>query len=712
MDGRAYELVSPPLKNGGDVVPLTARTRAAADGSAASFMSLRGFGDVVGAAVSTEYESVRATDPNPGTNGWATHAITPPQATLGFPAVGAGLDPLYEGDFSADLSTGAFRSWSPLTDAPNVANVPDLYVRRNLRSAGAGAYELVSDCPGCSSPLPPLSFSPFNLTVDWIPSFAGASDDFHHVLFESPQNLTADASGTAPKLYESDHGAVRLAGVLPDGTAATSSVAGLGAADHFYTTHTISRDGSRVFFTADPSPCSAGPACGALYMRVDHATTIQLNGSERTDCADHDPCSGTPEPDPDGTQPAAFGDASRDGSRIYFVSQEALTDDAQGGSSAPKLYMYDASKPDSDPHNLTFLSADHELADGPNTVVGVIGASDDGRYVYYVATGQLVAGAPIPTGFGIFVWHDGTTRYVGEIRDPADVQFQALNGRWGSDPKKSARVTPDGLHLLFSSVASVGPTGLDQGSCGVSSNGTGPGCREFYRYDAGTGQLTCVSCSPDGKVPTTNATDTTTVNAGASSGTWHVAHAIADDGSRVFFNTAEALVPEDTNGRVDAYEWEADGVGTCQQANGCIGLISSGKGANDSYFLDASTSGDDVFFATRDRLVGWDRDDNFDLYDARVHGGFPEPPAPATCSGDACQGSQGTNPAAPVAGTVGFSGHGNVRHRAARRKVVRCRRGQVRKRVHGKVRCVKKRRPRHRAAHRAAARHASNGGDR
>jgi hypothetical protein len=651
-DGRAYELVSPPTKGGGDVTVFSARTRAAADGGAATFVSLRGFGDVRDIGVATEYESVRSTESNPGSNGWVTHAITPAQRSLTFAATSTALDPLYE-EFSPELSTAIFRSWSPLTDAPMVAGVPNLYVQRGLGS-GSETSELATDCPACSSPLPAPTFSQFS-SPPALPFDAGASQDFTHVLFESAQELTADASGTDPKLYESDHGIVRLAGILPDGSAASSSVAGWGASNFYYTPHVISNTGSRVFFIAPPGACAFNHPCGPLYMRSNHAVTVQLNASERTDCADQNPCSGTLEPDPNGAQAATYWDASVDGSRVFFESQEALTDDAPLSPSLPKLYMYDASKGDGDPHNLTFLSADNEPADGINSLFGVIGASDDGHYVYFVAGGQLVAGGALPNGPAVFVWHDGTVRYVGAFPNSGDL-FEATNSVW-TLVQKTARVTPDGRHLLYSSTASNGPTGADQGTCG--GNASGPGCRELYLYSYDSGQLQCVSCKGGGTTPTANAFESVHVDQGAAGHTGHLGREVSDDGRRVFFSTAEALAPGDTNGKSDAYEWEANGAGDCNQPSGCLALISSGKDSADSYFMDASTSGDDVFFTTRARLVGWDVDNSTDLYDARVHGGFPNPPAAHDCNGEGCRAPASGSPGALTPSSVGLTGAGN-----------------------------------------------------
>ncbi len=675
-DGRAYELVSPPGKNGGDVLIDTERTRAASDGTAVSFSSLSAFGDALGTGIATDYVAVRASSPQPGRQGWSTHAITPPQQSLTFLAASRGLEPLYEGAFSPDLSRGVFRAWSPLADSPNVDKVENLYVRTDLTAPGAGSYQLLTDA------VAPVGFANPLLNA-FQPRFAGASSDFEHVIFESRYHLTADAPpGIGPKLFEWDHGTVRLVGVLPDGSAAPSSVAGAGAFARTYTPHTISADGRRIFFT--------DPTTGNLYMRqTDGVTqaqsTVQLNASERTDCAGDPTCGGDnvpdPSPDPSGAQPATYWNASVDGSRVFFTTPEALTDDAPL-TSDNKLYMYDTSKPDSDPHNLTLVSVDAQPDDGAD-VTGVIGVSADGHYVYFIAGGQLVAGLPSPSSlgplYGLYVWHDGAVAYIGGIY----VGNVALNASQDfQDDPAEARVTPDGKYLLFMSTNGVGLTGYDhnQGAC---SDPSGSGCRELYIYSAVNQHLSCASCNPSGARATADASTQVRVDTGGSSTTPAVNRAISDDGRRVFFTTGEALVPQDTNGKLDAYEYDVP--------TGTAHLLSTGKDTSDSYFMTASASGDDAFILTRQRLVGWDTDGAYDLYDVRVGGGFPAPSPSAPCIGDACHGTSTGTPDATTPGSTLVkrpSTHG--RTAKLKPKPVHCKRGFVRKRVRGKVRCVKR----------------------
>jgi len=185
------------------------------------------------------------------------------------------------------------------------------------------------------------------------------------------------------------------------------------------------------------------------------------------------------------------------------------------------------------------------------------------------------------------------------------------------------------------------------------------------------------------------ATDQVQTINGASQTSIHQNKAISDDGSRVFFSTAEALVPEDVNGRSDAYEYDV--------ATRAVHLLSSGTSINDSWFMDASSSGDDAFFITSQQLVGWDTDQAYDLYDARVNGGWPEPPPPPIdCAGEACQATSPQPPLIQPNASASFHGSGNLtqtlRARAKPKPRPACRKGLVKKRIHGKTTCVRPRR--------------------
>jgi hypothetical protein len=629
--GRAYELVSPPQKNGIDIAGMPSNTRVAVNGNAVSYIAIGAFGDAIGSGQATNYLSVR--DGRAGTNGWSTHAITPTQQPNSYLAELNGVAPSYVGDFSPDLNSGVFRAVSPLTDAPNVAQTRNLYVRHDLLSAGPGSYQLAS---GSVSPLGPLPLA----HATYRPFLVGASSDFSHVVFESVLRLTADAPactapgdavyGCTPLLYESVNGTVRLVGILPDGSAAAVSVAGQNASVRFYTPHAVSGDGSRIVFTDAFSPSNA--AQGDLFMRIDGSSTVQLNASERSS------------PDPGGPQPATFWDATPDDAAVYFTSGAQLTDDDTNHT--VDLYRYELAAPAG--HRLTRLSVDSDPSDGDGASVSqVIGASTDGHYVYFIAEGKLVPGAPGGVATRIYVWHDGSVHQVGILSGGGDSLLDGIPTY--SLQQKLSRVSPDGRFMVFVSHSGVGLTGYDHGSCFVIS-GTQP-CAEFYEYDAagdgGAGVVSCVSCAPGGVAASSDASVNDQVNSSTVGNSFHLNRFLADDG-RVFFDTGERLVGGDVNGSVlDVYEYDP--------GSRSVQLVSSGHSPDNSYFVDASPDGRDVFFLTRERLVGWDVDQNDDLYDARLGGGFPEPAGvPGPCVGNACQGPASGAPAERVPGSVAF----------------------------------------------------------
>jgi hypothetical protein len=652
-DGRAYELVSAADKDGGDVIGATDHVRVSDDGNAVEYSSLRNFGDAVGGGVASDYMALRTG----AGQGWASHGIYPPLPALSFQAIVSGLEGRYVGDLSRDLSRGVFLAWRPLTEAPAVANVTNLYLRDDLRTPGSGHYQLVTDCPLCITP-----FDSVDLTT--LPFYAGGTPDLDRVLFESALNLADDARGAATKLYEWDAAiqTTTLAGILPDGRPALQSTAGNGqvALQNSITHHAISSDGRRVFFNSAPAGVSN------VYMRVNRQSTILLNRSEATN------------PGPPGS--ATYWDASQTGSRVFFSTGERLTDDAPAGGNE-KLYMYDTTLPDDDPRNLTAI----------NFASGVVGTSADGHTVYFFAGTQLIPGLPpLASSAGLYVWHDGETRFISEL--PGQDQTNLPDGVIGGS--RTSRVSPSG-DLVYLSTEPVGPNGYDHGAC--LDTGT-QACAQLYVYTIADHTLRCASCNPSGAPGGASAvTNLFVISGGAVSAARHLNRVISDDGHYVFFTTRDALLPEDINGKNDAYEYDTH--------TGTVSLISSGRGSSDSYAIETTPDGHDAYFVTRDQLTGWDTDANYDLYDARINGGLPDPtPPPPTCAGQDCHGPLASPPAAgPIASAITKTAGNLTQHFTKNKKrprTKRCRKGQTRKRVNGHATCTNHTRRRKRTRNR------------
>ena len=433
---------------------------------------------------------------------------------------------------------------------------------------------------------------------------SGASADLSHIVFDTDAALLGDAVAGGPNSYEFADGRLRLVGVLPDG-----AVAADGARTNVTThdPHVVSADGRRVYFTRQEF--TEAP----LYLREDGTRTIPISASRI--------------PGDAGTEyPATFGGASADGDIAYFTSMNPLTPASSTTANTPTLYRYRRSD-----DSLTDLTP-NAGGTGAN-VTAILQVSDDGAYVWLTSTSVLAAGGTDGNP-NLYVWHDGTLRFEAAL---GTFEF-AGPGTWS--------MSPDGHLLAFSTEAA--PPGYDNTSAACAASATGA-CAEVQLADASAaGIARCVSCRPDGAT----ARGAAQVGGGTNSTLGRYwPRAVLDDG-RVFFESPDRLVPEDTNGKVDVYQWAGDHAS----------LISTGRSEDDSTFGDASADGGSVFFRTTERLVARDADRNVDVYVARVGGGIAaqdEVDATTPCAGEACRPAPTAPPGSAPPSSATFQGPGD-----------------------------------------------------
>ncbi len=451
--------------------------------------------------------------------------------------------------------------------------------------------------------------------------FVAASADESRVIFEELAKLTPEALNNTVNTYEWSNGVVHLAFVLPSGAAA---VGGAFAG--------ISNDGSELFFTAG----------GELYMRPNGERTVQLDETR-----------GGPGPGGGGS----FAAVTADESQVFFTADASagLTSTTTPGSGS-NMYRYDVSA--------------GELSDLAGEVEGVTGISEDGSYVYF--SSKSVLSGSQTNQFGetaqsgqpnLYLDHAGAITFV--MHETAGV-----------------RISPNGAFLAFNSTSSL--TGYDN-----TDANTGNPDPEIYLYSVASNRFACASCDPGGAAPTAGGAFLGGGNAlnerhVLTSYISDVPHYVSNDG-QVFFQTGEALLPSDTNGQQDVYEYDEDSG---------LHLISSGTSSSPATLLDVSASGDDVFFLGRQALAPQDPGgEAYRIYDARVDGGFPEAVVPTACTtADACRAAATQQPSIfgePASQT--FTGAGNLTpptptaSTPAKRKPKKCRKGYVKK----KGRCVK-----------------------
>lgn len=647
-DCRAYEMVSPLDKGGGDVVAmfsftnfLAEYTQSADTGDKLTYSSVRSMGDAESAPLTSQYIATR----DQGREEWISHGISPPR-DLNVLGEGLTLDAEYK-LFSDDLCTAWLRHDSDPLTADAITGYANLYKRDNC-DENADTYEAVTTVK------PPLGKTePRDMDFE----LQGVSGDGAHAIYKVKAALTDPATSDIFNVYDSLGSVQRLVCVLPGGAAVGSgcsagSKAGIldnGRLDAV--AHAVSEDGSRVFWSSGSQlymrenghSASSGAECAnpARACTVAIGTGQYWNAAADGSAALYITPTGelrvfdvaTRTSAPVAGEVEGVLGASEDLSRVYLLSREALEDGAQDG--APNLYLHE----------------------------GPAGAGDL-TFVATLAEGDTVQG-----------------------KTPSPVQTQPV--------LHTARTTPSGGHLAFMSLASL--TGSDNRDAKHGSPAA-----QVYRYEAASGKLDCASCNPTGGRPVSYRIGYPPVSENGS--IWaageiataqnqlYKERVISEDGTRIFFESKDALVLADTNGAQDVYQWETVGAGDCtldspsynHKAGGCVALISSGRDSADAEFVDASADGSDVFFATTASLVGQDTE-LIDIYDARVGGGFPPPPIKAQeCEGETCQ-SPPPPPPDVTPSSETFRGHGNVKH-AVKKPKPHCAKTKVRK----KGKCVAK----------------------
>jgi hypothetical protein len=606
-DCRAYEMVSPVEKGGGEVAgEAVGQVLASEWGDLPSeidrvvFMSKTSFGDVKGSGYMgyTQYLAER------GPVGWSTHGITPTPNTRVGSQIAVGKTELKE--FSSDLGVGALISYElPGGPVGAKANSEDEYLEDTVTSK---AFATITDVSHEGEPAFPPG-DPFASLFE-IPMLGGGSSSLDVVTFMSRTNFVPEAKGSEYKAYAYERGVVKLLGVLPGGaippggsTLVSQPLLGSGGLwwndGVIETKDTVSADGSRILFEVPEFPHQ-------LFMRKNGSTSVLIGESETTE--------------PVTAENVQLEAATPDLKHIVFHTTTRLLDGAPEGGG---LYMYtDSANPQSE-SNLTYIG--NNGYGGAPSADSVLGMSDDGTHIYYVASNSS----------SIDMWDAGQTRQI------APASGVAIGALFGIEPGEhiEARVTPDGGQVAF---MDGDPHGEEHSVVSVS---------EMYVYKEDTNTLKCVSCLPTGGKPVIGIEKGIHINpSNAYDNEPYRPRFMTRDGRYVFFNTPEALVPQDTNGTTDAYEYDT--------VTGKLSLLSTGAGEDSAWFVDASADGHDVFLVTRRQLSRWDPDKLADLYDVPVDGGFSEPPAGGVpCDGDACQG---TPSAAPSFNTAsGFTGLGN-----------------------------------------------------
>lgn len=540
-DGRAWEMVSPPNKDGAEPEAPTAEggvIQASANGDAITYvadgpMPAEATPEGLRSPELTQILSTRSDEG--GAQEWHSEDLNTPNAT------GAGFEPGAAPEyqfFSTSLALALVRPFpaesGPLASPPispplEVEGVPieeegkreqenTPYLRddkqlspepsetEDFNKARENGTRMKPENPGylplvtkLNEPGPGFgeeaNGKESGSVVGIVPDYA--TPDLGHV------GLSSERAGKG--LYEwssneKEEGTLHPVSVLPGSeTLVPAPEAVFGSLGHTEGTsldarHVISNDGELVFWSRTQAQSVR------LYVRdTVLRQTLQLSA--------------------EGEGRAIFQTASADGSKVYFTDTQRLTPESSSTLESPNIYVAALSVVEGQLRSVvTDLTPqpDSGLVGGADTKVIAATEEEEGQsgaYVYFVADGTLAPGTtrghcaqegagPLRTGTtcNLYVRHYDALTATWEPTRLVAVLSSEDQPDWNIGLTEledlSSHASPSGRYLAFMSDRSL--TGYDN----EDASGQGRHDEEVYLYDAQQGTLRCASCNPSGARPT------------------------------------------------------------------------------------------------------------------------------------------------------------------------------------------------------------------
>jgi hypothetical protein len=694
-DCRAYELVTPPNKNGalinenflGGGFPAIST-----DGKRVIAVSIQCFGDPESCRVERKtggepYAFDRAA------GGWVTHPLAPPST----------VETHTQWTVSADAGTALFT----FPRVPPGVIEEDFYGRDEH-----GAFLDVG-------PVGEHTEEVFRLL------YVGSTGDLSHVVYQTRGASVWSfnpSAGSAVYEYTGTGNATPLMVAVTGGFESHELISTCrtilgGEFPMPKENGALSKDGRTVYFAAEghSENCpltEKAPAATELYARIDgelpDARSVLISGPTPAACTSEECRKSTTEAA--AARGAGFVGASADGSRAFFTDTQQLTDGASEDPNAESTgvtaciarsdntpgtggcNLYESECPNgnrcADPAERRLI----DLSEGPGgapvpggpRVQGVVGISADGSHAYFVAKGVLTGAEENQSHEAAEDGKDNLYAYERDEAHPAGrlafVATLAPSDQPEWEEGGIANVTPSGRQLVFTSHRGLTPDATCVEGEGVFEV-TAPACpAQVFEYDAQTRALVRVSIGENGWGDNGNGGVVGVLIQGHYAGDATVAEPLhgpqsvplrldptmSVDGSYVFFQSPVALTPGALNDVPVGQQQFAENI--YEYHEGHVSLISDGKDTTHESFvpgiypvelLGSDATGANVFFMTFDALVPQDTDTQRDIYDARIEGGVPVSVSPSSCEGEACQGAPAAPPVFGAPSSSTFSGPGN-----------------------------------------------------
>jgi DNA-binding beta-propeller fold protein YncE len=613
LDGRAYELVSPPAKHGATIFPPSEgqeAVQAAAGGGAFTFLTTaptesqpQGFTNFTQVLSTRVGGTLPGGTQSPGagsSSSWESKDIGIPHLEATGQEVGQGMEYRVFSEELSEAIVQPFGGFVPCTSEQGAvqpclseaASEQTPFLRTNFDNKALctstpthSCYRpLVTGCPqeGEEEACAPAVRAAEDVPPGTVfgtkgkcpvgqftcgPHFEGATSDLSHVVISSVAALTE--TRVKEGLYEWSAGRLQLLSFLPvsEGGHAVAAELGVSAQDSGgRLAGAVSQDGNRVIWTPTDG--------GALYLRdteggEESGETVRLDQVK----------SGSGK----GSSTPLFQGSSSEGSVVFFTDSQRLTDDSGGENPVTHAAEPDLYECETVPSPVTG-ELECELSDltplhgteSANVQGGILGMGEDGASVYFVAQSVLAENAnqageqAKPHEDNLYVSHEGTPTFIATLSAADSPDWNVSEGSSPKAFRTTARSSPDGQYLAFMSQRQL--TGYNN-----TDLHSGKPDEEVYLYDAAGGEsgtLVCASCNPTGERPT-GVVPSENSSLTLQSKVWPESVGVAanvpgwtspfyqsrylSNGGRLFFNSYDRLVPQDVNGTWDVYEYEPAG---------------------------------------------------------------------------------------------------------------------------------------------------------
>ncbi|HET7455132.1 MAG TPA: hypothetical protein VFJ76_06395 [Solirubrobacterales bacterium] len=395
-----------------------------------------------------------------------------------------------------------------------------------------------------------------------VPQFEGASASGDIVFFTTGEPLVPGDNDSRIDIYERSY--ETAAGEYVTRELSNGPAGGNDAEDALF--EAISEDGSEVFFqTTEPLVATDTDRNNDVYVRKLGAGSPEL---VTVGAADQN-----------GVADASYVGSTPDGEEVFFVTGESLS--GEDKDSADDIYERDLSTGET--HLVSAPTSGCATCE-PSAFPFFNGVSPGGQRLFFATSGKL---SPADTDSAIDIYARNLPSGPTELISTGNPGCSCGND--SAEDAVFAGSSSNGAKAFFETAESLAEGDTDEGN---------------DVYERAGSATTLVSPGTEEKTP---------ANVARESGTFRPA--VSADGSKVFFQTTEAL-PGDTDAANDVYEY-SEGTVRLVTPNGCSG---GGCGAT----FDAVTQDGSVMaFSSEEKLAAGDKDSEPDIYVVPTAGGTP-----------------------------------------------------------------------------------------